>query len=61
MAHSEHNKPRKSGAYFLIILGALLFMITPTWFASQPVLGLIMIVLGFAVGGFGFYLKFVRK
>jgi uncharacterized membrane-anchored protein len=61
MAHNEHNKPRKSGAYFLIILGALLFMIAPMFFLDTPQTGLIVIVLGFIVGGFGFYLRFVKK
>jgi hypothetical protein len=61
MAHSEHNKPKKSGAFFLIILGALLFMIAPTWFADKRELGLALIVLGFVIGGLGFYLRFIRK
>lgn len=61
MAHSEHNKPKKSGAFFLIILGALLFIITPMWFSDKPELGLALIALGFLIGGIGFYLRFVRK
>lgn len=61
MAHSEHNRPKKSGAFFLIILGALLFMVAPTLFSGSTELGLVIIALGFAVGGFGFYLRFVRK
>jgi hypothetical protein len=61
MAHNEHNKPKKSGAYFLIILGALLFMIAPTWFSDKPQFGLAIIATGFAIGGAGFYLRFIRK
>lgn len=61
MAHNEHNKPKKSGAFFLIIFGALLFIVAPTWFADRPEIGLLTIILGFAVGGLGFYLRFVRK
>lgn len=61
MAHSEHNRPKKSGAFFLIILGALLFIIAPTWFADKPEFGLALIVIGFLVGGLGFYLRFIRK
>jgi len=61
MAHNEHNKPRKSGAYFLIILGALLFIIAPTWFSDKPETGLVLIAVGFAVGGLGFFLRFVKK
>ncbi len=61
MAHNEHNRPKKSGAYFLIILGALLFMIAPSWFSDRPQLGLATIVAGFLVGGVGFYIRFIRK
>lgn len=61
MAHNAHNRSRKSGAYFLIILGALLFMIAPTMFSNTPEVGLALIVLGFIVGGIGFYRKFVKK
>jgi hypothetical protein len=61
MAHREHNKPKKSGAYFLIILGALLFIITPGWFADKPEIGLALIAAGFVIGGLGFYLRFIRK
>ncbi len=61
MAHSEHNKSRKSGAYFLIILGALLFIIAPAWFSDKPETGLVLIAVGFAVGGLGFFLRFVKK
>ncbi len=61
MAHSEHNKPKKSGAFFLIILGAFLFIVSPTWFADKPGIGFSMIALGFAIGGLGFYLRFIRK
>ncbi len=61
MAHSEYNKPKKSGAFFLIILGALLLIIAPTIHPSSPELGTLAFVFGFAVGGIGFYLRFVRK
>ncbi|MFY9300490.1 MAG: hypothetical protein WAO91_04805 [Candidatus Nitrosotenuis sp.] len=55
MAHSEHNRPKKSGGYFLIILGAFLFMIAPSWFSDRPELGMGLIVAGFAIGGIGFF------
>ena len=61
MAHNEHNKSRKGGAYFLIILGALLFIIAPGWFSDKPETGLALIAVGFAVGGLGFFLRFVKK
>ena len=61
MAHSEHNRPKKSGAFFLIIFGALLFMIAPLTLGETPELGMAAIVAGFIIGGLGFYLRFVRK
>lgn len=61
MAHSEHNRPKKGGGFFLIIFGAFLFIIAPTWFAKQPEQGLAAIILGFIVGGIGFYIRFIRK
>jgi hypothetical protein len=61
MAHSEHNRPKKSGGFFLIILGALLFFIAPTWFSGEPQTGMVLIIVGFIVGGLGFYLRFIRK
>ena len=61
MAHSEHNKPKKSGAFFLVILGALLLIIAPTIYPSEPELGVLAFVFGFIVGGIGFYLRFVKK
>ena len=61
MAHSEHNKPKKSGAFFLIILGALLLIVAPTIHSSEPELAILAFVFGFMVGGIGFYLRFLRK
>jgi vacuolar-type H+-ATPase subunit I/STV1 len=61
MAHNEHNKSKRSGAFFLIILGAFLFIVSPIWFADKPEIGFSMIALGFAIGGLGFYLRFIRK
>ncbi len=59
MAHSAHNKSR-SGGFFLIILGALIFVTAPVYLGEQPELGIITIVFGFVVGGLGFYINFVR-
>jgi len=62
MAHDEHNRPKKSGAFALIILGALLFISAPTLFGGElRELGMPAIVLGFIVGGFGFYLKYIKN
>ncbi len=60
MAHDEHNKPRRSGAFFLIIFGALLFVISPSVLSDEPELGAVAIIGGFLIGGLGFYLHFVR-
>ena len=59
MVHDEHNKPR-SGAFFLIIFGALLFVMAPTFLSDDPELGAVAIIAGFLIGGLGFYLHFVR-
>lgn len=61
MAHNEHNKSRRSGSYFLIILGAILLMIAPTIHPNNPELGIMSLVGGFIVGGAGFYKKFLKK
>jgi len=59
MAHDQHNKKR-SGGFFLIIVGALIFITAPTYLADSPEIGMAAIVLGFLVGGLGFYLKFFK-
>ncbi len=61
MAHREHNRSRKSGAFFLIILGALIFITAPLYLSDSPELGMAAIVFGFIVGGLGFYLNFFKK
>lgn len=61
MVHDEHNKPKKSGNFFLIILGALLLIIAPTIYPETPELGFLAFVGGFIIGGIGFYLRFVKK
>ena len=61
MAHREHNRSRKSGAFFLIILGALIFITAPLYLGDSPELGMAAIVFGFIVGGLGFYLNFFKK
>jgi len=61
MAHREHNRPKKSGAFFLIILGAVMFIASPMMFDDSPQIGGALIIIGFIVGGFGFYLNFVKK
>lgn len=60
MAHNEHNKPRKKEGFFLIILGAFIFITAPTYLKDSPELGMIAIIAGFIVGGIGFYLNFIK-
>jgi len=60
MAHNEHNRPKRSGAFMLIILGAIIFITAPTFLADSPELGGTAIVFGFIIGGLGFYLNFIR-
>jgi len=60
MVHSEHNRQRKSGGFFLIIFGALIFILAPTYLTDPPELGTVAIISGFLIGGIGFYLSFVR-
>lgn len=58
--HAKPGPARRNGGFFLIILGALLFVVTPAYLGGSPALGLAAIVAGFAAGGAGFYLAFVR-
>jgi len=61
LVHKEHNRPKKSGAFFLIIFGALMLIIAPTVYPSTPELGILSLVIGFIIGGLGFYIKFLKK
>ena len=61
MAHSEHNRSKKSSAFVLIIFGAFLFVSAPLFFGPGTMEGGVAIVLGFVIGGIGFYLGFIRK
>lgn len=61
MAHREHNKPKSSGPFALIIFGALLLILAPTIYQDEPVFATIAFVSGFIIGGLGFYLRYIRK
>jgi hypothetical protein len=61
MVHDEHNKPKKSSHFFLIIFGAVLLIIAPTVYPNQPELGFLAFIFGFIIGGIGFYLRFIKK
>ena len=60
MAHNQHNRSRGNGGFFLILLGALVFITAPIYLQDDPALGMTAIALGFAAGGAGFYIRFVR-
>ncbi len=60
MAHSEHNRPKGSGV-ILIAIGVLIFFFAPRYYTKDLVGGMILIILGFAIGGLGFYLAFLKK
>ena len=60
MAHNEHNRTRNSGGFVLIILGALLLFLAPNIYPTSSELGIMSLVGGLAIGGIGFYTKFVR-
>jgi len=61
MVHGEHNKSRNSGGFALIILGALMLIIGPQEVIVPKSLSVIVWVGGMAIGGIGFYLKFIKN
>lgn len=61
MAHSAHNRSRRGGGFALVILGALLLFLAPNVYPGSPELGIAALAGGLAVGGLGFYLRFVRN
>ena len=60
MVHNEHNKPKRSGL-FLIVLGAVLLIVAPTQYENSQELGMLALIGGFIMGGLGFYLKYAKK
>lgn len=60
MAHNEHNKPKGSGM-ILIIIGIFIFIFAPGYFKNDFAGGMAIIILGFVVGGMGFYISFLQK
>lgn len=60
MAHSEHNKPKGSGM-ILIAIGILIFVFAPGYFKQNIIGGLAIIIMGFVLGGLGFYIAFLKK
>ena len=60
MAHNEHNKPKRSGSFMLIIAGSILLMLAPTQYPTSQELGILALIGGLILGGIGFYIKFVK-
>ena len=60
MAHNEHNRPRGSGM-ILIAIGILIFVFAPGYIKNDMGTGIAAIVIGFLLGGFGFYIAFLKK
>jgi len=60
MAHSEHNRPKGSGMV-LIAIGILIFIFAPGYFKQNIEGGVVVIILGFVLGGIGFYISFLKK
>ena len=61
MVHGDHNKSRNSGGFALIIMGALMLIIGPQEAIVPKSLSVIVWGGGIAIGGIGFYLKFIRN
>ena len=61
MVHGEYNKSKKSGGFALIILGALMLIIGPQEAIVPKSLSVIVWIGGIAIGGIGFYLKFIKN
>ena len=62
MAHDEHNRAKKKNSGFLLIIfGALLLFIAPNIHNDNPELGVTSLIFGLIVGGFGFYIRFIKK
>jgi len=61
MAHNQHNRSRNNGGFALIIFGALLLFLAPNINPTDPILGTLALAGGLAIGGFGFYLRFLRN
>lgn len=59
--HDEHNRPKKSGGFFLVIFGAFLLIIAPTIYPQAASLGILAFSTGLIIGGLGFYLRFIKK
>ena len=60
MAHNEHNRPR-GGGIILIAIGILIFVFAPRYVKNDINLGVVITLIGFVLGGLGFYFAFLKK
>ncbi|MGQ0795507.1 MAG: hypothetical protein ACT4N5_04905 [Nitrosopumilaceae archaeon] len=61
MAHNEHNRIKNKGSFVLILFGAFLFISAVLFLEPGSDLGKVAIILGFVIGGIGFFLGFAKK
>ena len=60
MAHSEHNRPKGSGM-ILIAIGIIIFVFAPQYIKNDIGRAVAVVVIGFLLGGLGFYISFLKK
>jgi len=60
MAHNEYNRPRGSGI-ILIVIGILIFVFAPRYIKNDISAAVAVVVIGFILGGLGFYMAFLKK
>jgi hypothetical protein len=60
MAHNEYNRPRGSGMV-LMAIGILIFIFAPGYIKNNISEALVAVVIGFLLGGLGFYIAFLKK
>ena len=61
MAHSEHNRIKNKGSFVLVLFGAFLFISAVLFLEPGSDLGKVAIILGFVIGGIGFFLGFKKR
>jgi len=60
LAHNEYNRPKSSGI-ILIAIGILIFFFAPQHYQKDLIGGVSIMILGFVLGGIGFYISFLKK
>jgi len=61
MAHSEHNRIKNKGSFVLVLFGAFLFISAVLFLEPGSDIGKVAIILGFVIGGIGFFLGFKKR